>query len=94
MTPGRGYARPITGPDQFAEAFDVSRETLDRLELYARLLEQWQKAVNLVSAKTLPEVWQRHFTDSAQLYGMAPDAVRRGGRVHRRGTADGVSRQG
>jgi 16S rRNA (guanine527-N7)-methyltransferase len=76
VTQGRGQARPIAGPDQFAEAFDVSRETLDRLELYARLLGQWQKAVNLVSAKTLPQVWERHFADSAQLYRMAPDAKR------------------
>lgn len=76
MTGGRGQVRPIAGPDQFAEAFDVSRETLGRLKLYAQLLEQWQKAVNLVSAKTLPQVWERHFADSAQLYRMAPDAKR------------------
>ena len=68
--------RAITGPSQFAEAFDVSRETLNRLDLYARLLAQWQKAVNLVSAKTLPEVWHRHFADSAQLLRFAPDAKR------------------
>ena len=77
MTGARSSVPPaITGPSQFAEAFDVSRETLDRLELYARLLGQWQKAVNLVSAKTLPQVWERHFADSAQLYRMAPEAKR------------------
>lgn len=76
MTDGRGQARPITGRDEFAEAFDVSRETLDRLNLYARLLVQWQKAVNLVSAKTLSDVWERHFADSAQLFKMAPDTKR------------------
>ncbi len=77
MTGARSSApAPITGPSQFAEAFDVSRETLDRLDLYARLLGQWQKAVNLVSAKTMPQVWERHFADSAQLYRMAPEAKR------------------
>lgn len=77
MTGARSSApAAITGPSQFAEAFDVSRETLDRLDLYARLLGQWQKAVNLVSAKTLPQVWERHFADSAQLYRMAPEAKR------------------
>ncbi len=51
---------------QFAEIFDVSRETLDRLETYANLLIKWNPAINLVSKSTLPELWIRHFTDSAQ----------------------------
>ncbi len=58
----------------FARAFSVSHETLERLELYERLLLQWQKAVNLVSPTTLPQVWQRHFADSAQLIALAPHA--------------------
>lgn len=77
MSGARSSVPPhISGSSQFAEAFDVSRETLDRLDLYARLLAQWQKAVNLVSAKTLPQVWERHFADSAQLLRFAPDARR------------------
>ena len=55
-------------------AFSVSHETVEKLELYERLLLQWQKAVNLVSPTTLPQVWQRHFADSAQLIALAPNA--------------------
>ena len=47
---------------------NVSRETFNRLEIYAAALTKWQKAINLVSANTLPELWARHFLDSAQIY--------------------------
>lgn len=63
--------RHIDGPKKFAEVFDVSRETLERLELYAALLRQWQKAVNLVAPSTLEEIWHRHFADSAQIVPLA-----------------------
>jgi len=48
--------------------FDVSRETFARLEVYAALLEKWQSSINLVSKNTVPDLWQRHFLDSVQLY--------------------------
>jgi 16S rRNA (guanine527-N7)-methyltransferase len=50
---------------------DVSRETLRRLEIYADLLAQWNKTINLVAAATLPDMWRRHFLDSAQLLPLA-----------------------
>jgi len=64
----------VKGPADFAAAFGVSRETVARLEIYEALLRQWQKAVNLVAARTLEAVWQRHFADSAQLVALAPEA--------------------
>jgi 16S rRNA (guanine527-N7)-methyltransferase len=70
----RRPALSIQGPDDFAAAFDVSRETVARLETYAALLRQWQSAVNLVALSTLDAVWQRHFADSAQLLCLAPGA--------------------
>ena len=66
--------RHIRGPDDFAAAFDVSRETIARLTTYERLLRQWQKAVNLVAPSTLDDIWHRHFADSAQLLVLAPTA--------------------
>lgn len=51
---------------------DVSRETREKFNTYARLLEKWQKAINLVSPTTLPEVAERHFLDSAQLLAHLP----------------------
>jgi 16S rRNA (guanine527-N7)-methyltransferase len=62
----------ISTPEAFAEAFDVSRETLDRLTAYEALLKRWQKAVNLVAPSTLGDIWHRHFADSAQLLRHAP----------------------
>jgi 16S rRNA (guanine527-N7)-methyltransferase len=68
--------RFIGGPDEFAAAFGTSREAVERLVLYERLLRQWQKVVNLVSPATLDSVWHRHFADSAQLVPLAPPGTR------------------
>jgi 16S rRNA (guanine527-N7)-methyltransferase len=70
------HIRLIQGPDDFAAAFEVSRETIERLEVYERLLRQWQKAVNLVAPGTLDAIWHRHFADSAQLLPLAPPDAR------------------
>lgn len=59
-------------PEAFASTFGVSRETLERLAGYERLLAQWNARINLVSRSTLGEVWARHFADSAQLVDLAP----------------------
>ncbi|ODA68023.1 Ribosomal RNA small subunit methyltransferase G [Methyloligella halotolerans] len=64
----------VDGPDAFAKAFDVSRETIHRLERYLELLHEWQSWTNLVAKSTLPDVWTRHFADSAQLTSLAPQA--------------------
>lgn len=66
----------ITGADSFQRVFQVSRETLDRLALYAGLVERWQPAVNLVAPATLPELWHRHMADSAQLLALVPENAR------------------
>ena len=64
----------IEGPESFAEAFNVPHETILRLTRYAAQLTHWQKSINLVARSTLPELWSRHFADSAQLRSLAPDA--------------------
>jgi 16S rRNA (guanine527-N7)-methyltransferase len=60
------------GPAEFARAASVSRETLAKLVEYQQLLEKWQARINLIGPATLPEVWERHFLDSAQLYPLLP----------------------
>ncbi|WP_290684400.1 MULTISPECIES: 16S rRNA (guanine(527)-N(7))-methyltransferase RsmG [unclassified Haematobacter] len=52
---------------------DVSRETLERLEVYERLLRTWNPKINLVSMNTLDDLWSRHFRDSAQLLTYSSD---------------------
>ena len=58
--------------DLAAELLNVSRETLgpetmERLEIYAETLRVWQPRINLVSNKSLDDLWRRHFLDSVQL---------------------------
>ena len=62
----------IAGAVDFERAFGVSRETIERLQVYAVLLAKWQKTINLVAPSTVPDVWHRHFADSAQLLALAP----------------------
>ena len=61
----------ISGPTDFAEAFNVPRETIHRLTRFAELLAHWQKRTNLVAPSTVPALWSRHFADSAQLATLA-----------------------
>lgn len=60
------------GRQRLTALFDVPRETLDRLDLYAALLTDWQARHNLVGPSTLPQLWTRHFLDSAQLLNEVP----------------------
>ena len=55
---------------------DLPEVTLRRLEIYANLLEKWQRAVNLVGRSTLDDLWVRHFADSLQVSEAVPDARR------------------
>ena len=56
--------------DQFAEI--VSRETIEKLIIYHKLLLKWQDTINLISPNTIQEAWQRHFIDSIQPYPLLP----------------------
>src|SRR3954468_18014411 len=63
------------GPEGFAATTGVSRETLERLQAYAALLERWQTRINLVARDSLADLWRRHMLDSAQLLALAPNPV-------------------
>jgi 16S rRNA (guanine527-N7)-methyltransferase len=63
---------PSFGLAEFAAATGVSRETLKRLENYADMLRDWNSRHNLVSERSLEDLWRRHFWDSAQLAPMVP----------------------
>lgn len=62
-----GRAREPYSFDDLSRDLNVSRETLSALKLYGDLLIEWQAKFNLVSAKTIPDMWHRHFLDSAQI---------------------------
>lgn len=60
----------------FQQAYDVSREAMARFDRYVDLLHRWNPRINLVSAATLADVWDRHIADSAQLLDLAPPDAR------------------
>ena len=60
------------GPEEFRHKTDVSRETLDHLRLYVRLLLEWNDRLNLIGASTIPDLWRRHIWDSAQILDLVP----------------------
>ncbi len=52
---------------------DVSRETSERLQVYADLVRKWNPSINLVSRTDLGRLEARHFADSAQVFSLAPE---------------------
>jgi 16S rRNA (guanine527-N7)-methyltransferase len=56
--------------------YDVSRETLERLDRFLAFLREQAEHQNLVSASTLDQMWTRHVLDSAQLLDHVPKASR------------------
>ncbi len=60
------------GSGEFAARTNVSRETLGRLKAYADILTDWNSRHNLVAKSTLPDLWERHMLDSAQLAPLVP----------------------
>ena len=53
---------------------DVSRETLERLQIYVDLVLKWQPAQNLIAPSTIPDIWTRHVADSLQTQWSYPEA--------------------
>ncbi|MBV9523272.1 MAG: 16S rRNA (guanine(527)-N(7))-methyltransferase RsmG [Alphaproteobacteria bacterium] len=67
---------PALTPEAFQRQTGVSRETLERLRLYADLLKNWNRRINLVGAATIGDLWRRHLLDSAQLFALLPSGTR------------------
>ena len=57
----------------FLDAVPVSRETELRLEHYEKLIIERNQTLSLISHTTEPDIWVRHFLDSAQLMKLIPD---------------------
>ena len=54
-------------PEGALQKFNVSRESLIRIETYVDLLLKWQEKINLIGPSTIEDVWQRHVVDALQL---------------------------
>ncbi len=62
-------------PGDVAKLFNVSRESLEKLQIYAGLLEKWQKRINLVGPQELPRLWSRHIADALQMVEHIPENI-------------------
>ena len=50
---------------------DVSRETFEQLEQFVALLLEANAQQNLIAPNSIPNLWDRHILDGAQLLGLA-----------------------
>ena len=57
-------------PDKlkFKKLYNVSRETINKLEIYEEYLLRSNAQFNLIGSGTLKFIWSRHFADSAKLF--------------------------
>lgn len=62
--------------DDFKQVIDISDEAFGKIQMYHALLLKWNKAINLVSPKSIEQAWHRHFIDSAQLSNAIPEGVK------------------
>lgn len=63
-------------PTDLCQRFAVSRESVERIEVFLHLLLRWQERTNLVAPSTIPSVWERHVADSLQLLRLIPPAAK------------------
>ena len=56
--------------------YNVSHETIEKLQVIVEQLEKWQPHINLVAPSTMNNVWTRHVIDSLQLQNLVPQARR------------------
>jgi 16S rRNA (guanine527-N7)-methyltransferase len=54
---------------KFKNKFNVSRETIEKIAIYKDFILESNKKFNLIGKSTEKDLFIRHFTDSAQLYG-------------------------
>ena len=57
----------------FIKKFNVSRETIEKLNKYKDFLLSSNKSLNLIGKKTENQIFTRHFVDSAQIYDLIED---------------------
>jgi 16S rRNA (guanine527-N7)-methyltransferase len=57
----------------FNKKFNVSRETIEKLNKYKDFLLTSNKSLNLIGKTTENQIFTRHFADSAQIYDLIED---------------------
>ena len=66
---------PVTDAASFAAAANATEAQVADLSRFLEMLSAGNQVMNLVGPKTIPDFWNRHAWDSAQLLRLAPDAL-------------------
>jgi len=66
--------RPVVDAESFAATSGATPAQIADLDRYRQLLTEWNEVMNLVGPATLPDFWNRHAWDSAQLLQLDPEA--------------------
>lgn len=53
--------------ESYMTQWNVSRETLERLQIFDATIRKWNPRINLVSRNSLDALWDRHINDSIQV---------------------------
>jgi len=65
----------VTDAASFARAAKATPEQIPDLTRFLELLTEGNAVMNLVGPATIPDFWNRHAWDSAQLFRLAPEAL-------------------
>lgn len=65
----------VTDIQSFAKAAKATPEQVADLSRFRDMLAAGNEVMNLVGPATIPDFWNRHAWDSAQLFRLAPDAL-------------------
>ena len=57
----------------FSDLYNVSRETIEKLSIYEKLIIEGQRKYSLIGKSTLGNIWLRHFADSAKVLDIIRD---------------------
>ena len=61
----------------FSKLFDVSRETLTKLIKYELKIISFNEKSNIIGKSTIPNIWKRHFADSAKILSFITTIVKK-----------------
>ena len=64
------------GPEEAREAAGVSRETLERVQGFLAILDEWRQRINLIGPGEGKHLWRRHVLDSLQLASLVPASAK------------------
>jgi len=63
------------GPADVIRLTGVSRETLERVDAYLAVLDEWRTRINLIGPSEGRHIWRRHVLDSLQLAPLIPSEI-------------------